>query len=109
MIRRPAVRTALEGVALETPSGLRLLSARAVIDVDSGTRHRISGLPRVMENWWAQQAGRDLIITVDCVTCRNRPTVFVVRDGTFVAERVATGVFVVPASDRTLWAKTSSD
>jgi hypothetical protein len=103
----PEVQTDLEGVALAGPTGLRLLSDHlSVIDVDSGTSHRIIWLPNQTDVWWAEQQGRRVIVTLDCVDCPVRPAVFVLDDGDYTAEPVATGMFVTAGLNATLWAKT---
>ena len=97
----------MEGVELDGPTSLRLLSDHlSVIDVDSGSSYRIIGLPDDTDVWWAEQQGRHVIITSDCVGYPVRPAVFVLGDGDDRAELVATGVFVTPGLDATLWAKT---
>jgi hypothetical protein len=55
--------------------------------------------------WWAARLESAVVITIDCVECPVRPSVFVIRDSHDEAEHVADGVFVTPALDG-LWAKT---
>jgi hypothetical protein len=101
----PQLRTRLRGVPLRSPTRLKLMTDSEILDVDSGSRRAIEGLSTDPGNRWAQRANGHLVITDDCLDCRVRPTVYVVRRGRHVAERIATGVFVTPGR-RGLWAKT---
>jgi hypothetical protein len=100
----PQLRTRLRGVPLRSPSRLKLMTDFEVLDVDRGTRRVIEGLSADPGSRWAQRANGHLVITDDCLDCKVRPTVYVVRRGRYAAERIATGVFVTPGR-RGLWAK----
>lgn len=96
----------LEGVALEDGSGLTLLAAGELIDVDTTGRRAIDGLSADHpHNWWAFQQGRQVVVQVDCLDCAVRPEVFVFDlAGNAPARRIATERFVTPAADETLLA-----
>lgn len=79
------------------------MAERSLIDLDRGTRVRLKGLPENLELAWTQQIGKHLVVTVDCVGCAPRPTVYVARAGRDSVTRIARGVFVAPAR-RGLWA-----
>lgn len=96
----------LEGIALEDGSGLTLLAAGELIDVDTAGRRPIDGLPADPPNWWAFQQGRHVVVQVDCLDCAVRPEAYVFElGGDAPARRIATERFVTPAADDTLLAR----
>lgn len=99
----PAIRTAIDGVRVQR-ADLVLLAHDAMIDTADGTRRPVDGLPAQGEVRWAQRAGDTLVVTVDCLDCEPRPSVYVLEDGTDRAEHIADGVFVTPGTAG-LWAK----
>jgi len=104
----------LRGVPLVGKTGLRLLIASNppyVLDVDSGRRTQVTGVPRSRHAvLWVQPAGSDALVVLD----PNRPgrklpaqEIYVVRKGTTTAKFLGTGWGVAPSADgRAVWIST---
>ena len=93
----------LEGIALEDGSGLTLLAAGELIDIDTVGRQAIGGLPADPWTWWAFQQGRHVVVQVDCLDCAVGLEVFVFElGGDAPARRIATERFVTPGAGETL-------
>jgi hypothetical protein len=104
--REPMAR--LHGTPLPARTGLRLLVAAdppVVVDIDSGLRRPVTGLPgRKDRILWLQPVGPDAVISSTCLACGPNAELFVLRHGSTAARRLGTAAQVAPSLDgRGVW------